>query len=80
MKEDFVKKYWEEEGLLFYIHFQNDIAVRQIEVKSEEKIYLSIDEPISGDSMLYDQLLYELDLEENDFITREEFNQIWERV
>lgn len=80
MKEDFIKKYWDEEDVLFYIHFQNDEAVRQIEVKSEGKIYLTLEEPIKGESMLYDQKLSELDLEEADFITEEEFNQFWEKV
>ena len=54
--------------------------MRQIEFKSEGKIYLSREEPINGDSMLYDQSFYELDLEENDFITSEEFDQVWKKV
>jgi hypothetical protein len=77
MKEDFIKKYWAEENILFYIHFQDDEAIRQIEIKSEEKIYLSLEEPIKGEYILYDQKLYELDLEESDFITREEFDLAW---
>ena len=80
MKEDFIKKYWEEEDVLFYIHFQNDEAVRQIEIRSDEKIYLNLEEPIKGESMLYDQKLYELDLEEVDFITREEFDLTWRKL
>lgn len=79
MKEDFIKKYWDEEEVLFYVHFQNDEAVRQIEIKSKEKIYLTLEEPIKGESMLYDQKLYELDLEEADFITRVEFDLAWEK-
>ena len=80
MKEDFIKKYWEEEDVLFYIHFQNDEAMRQIEIRSDEKIYLNLEEPIKGESMLYDQKLYELDLEEVDFITREEFDLTWRKL
>ncbi|RKR05245.1 hypothetical protein C8C83_4584 [Flavobacterium sp. 90] len=80
MIEVFVKKYWDEEDVLFYIHFQDDEAVRQIEVKSEEKICLTLEEPIKEESMLYDQKLSELDLEESDFITEEEFNQFWKKA
>ncbi|PIF34834.1 hypothetical protein CLU81_5501 [Flavobacterium sp. 9] len=80
MKEDFIKKYWDEEDILFYIHFQDDEAVRQIEVKSDEKVYLTLEEPIKGESMLYDQKLSELDLEKSDFIREEEFNQVWKKV
>jgi len=31
MQEVFIKKYWNEDDILFYMHFQNGDAVRQIE-------------------------------------------------
>lgn len=77
MKEVFVKKKWDEEDVLFYLHFQNDEAVRQVEVTPSSKLKLTISNPLNGDSMLYDQRLDELDLKETDFITEEEFNKIW---
>lgn len=77
MKEVFVKKYWDEDDVLFYLHFQNDEAVRQVEITPSSKLKLTTSNPLNGDSMLYDQSLNELDLKETDFITEEEFNKIW---
>lgn len=77
MQDFFVKKYWEEENVLFYIHFHNGKAVRQIEKKSEGLVFLSSENPQQGESMLYDQSLDELDLNESDFITEDEFSEIW---
>lgn len=77
MQELFVKKYWVEENVLFYIHFQNGEAVRQIEETSKGRVLLTSENPHQGDSMLYDQSLNELELNESDFITEEEFNKIW---
>lgn len=78
MDEIFVKKYWKEEDILFYMHFENNDAIRQIEITSNNKVYLDIQNPIQGESMLYDQKLDELDLNEEDFITKELFNKAWE--
>ena len=77
MKEVFVKKYWDEEDVLFYLHFQNDEAVRQVEITPFSKLKLTTSNPLNGDSMLYDQSLDELELREADFITEEEFNEVW---
>lgn len=77
MQELFVKKYWDEENVLFYIHFQNGEAVRQIEETSKGRVLLTSENSHQGDSILYDQSLNELELNESDFITEEEFNKIW---
>lgn len=77
MKEFFVKKYWDEEDVLFYIHFQNGEAVRQIEETSRDRVLLTSETPLRGESMLYDQSLDELELNKSDFITEEEFNKAW---
>ncbi|WPU99866.1 hypothetical protein SNE26_28055 [Mucilaginibacter sp. cycad4] len=77
MKETFVKKFWEEEKTLFYLHFQDNTAVRQIEVNSNGKVFLSEEYPVKGDSILYDQTLQDLDLQENDFISEQEFEEVW---
>lgn len=61
MNDIFVKKYWKEEDILFYMHFENNDAIRQIEITSNNKVYLDIQNPIQGESMLYDQKLDELD-------------------
>lgn len=77
MKNVFIKKNWEEENILFYLHFQDGEAIRQIEIKDNEKLFLTSDTPQIGDSFLYDQSLDELDLQESDFITENEFDKIW---
>lgn len=77
MENIFVKKYWEEEKILFFLHFQDGEAVRQIEVTDLGNTYLSLDFPVVDGSMLYDQLLSELELSNDDFITEEEFNNHW---
>lgn len=79
MQEIFVKKYWIEEDIIFYIHFHNGEAVKQIEITAKRKVLLTLDNPHEGESMLYDQSLDELDLKDSDFITKEEFNEIWNR-
>jgi hypothetical protein len=78
MKEVFIKKYWDEEGVLFYLHFQGETAVRQIEITSKDKKLLSLSNPVKSGSMLYDQKLNELELKSEDFITKEEFEKAWQ--
>ena len=77
MKEVFVKKYWDEEDVWFYLHFQNGEAIEQVEITSKGKVFLSLENPNENTSMLYDQTLDELNLEDKDFITKEEFYRIW---
>lgn len=77
MHETFVKKYWEEQNVLFYLHFREGEAVEQIEVSAIGKVFLSTNDRYNGDSMLYDQSLDELDLHQSDFITEEEFYRVW---
>ncbi|MBY0282047.1 MAG: hypothetical protein K2W94_07840 [Alphaproteobacteria bacterium] len=77
MKEVFIKKHWGEGDVLFYIHFQNGEAIRQLEITPTSTLKLTSSNPSNGDSMLYDQSLDELDLKESDFITEEEFNKVW---
>ncbi|MBB1150682.1 hypothetical protein H4K35_11250 [Myroides sp. NP-2] len=77
MGEIFIKKYWIERDVMFYLHSKNGKIVRQAEITPISKILLTLDCPIKGDSMLYDQSLDELEVKESDFITEEEFNEIW---
>lgn len=77
MKEVFIKKYWAEEDVLFYLHFQDGIAVSQVEITKDSKVFLSTENPLQEDSMLYDQSLEELELNEGDFISRDDFMKVW---
>lgn len=51
--------------------------VEQVEITPNGKMFLSLDNPNEKGSMFYDQSLNELGLEEEDFITQEEFDEIW---
>lgn len=75
----YIKKRWEEDNITYYLHFIGEEAVRQIEVHPKKTLYLSIEKPISGNSLLYDQKLQSLkeSLEKKDYITGEEFEDIW---
>ncbi|WP_080780249.1 hypothetical protein [Chryseobacterium phocaeense] len=77
MQELFVKKFWEEENIWFYMHFQNEEAIRQIEINPKGKVFLTLEYPQQGESMLYDQSFKDLDLNDSDFITKDEFDEIW---
>ncbi|TYR30793.1 hypothetical protein FXV77_21755 [Sphingobacterium phlebotomi] len=77
MQELFVKKYWDEEDVLFYIRFQDCKAVKQIEKTPKGRVLLTPENPHQGESILYDQSLDELELNETDFITEVEFDKVW---
>lgn len=77
MKEVFVRKHWDEEDITFILHFRNGEAVAQIELTPKGKVYLDVKTPVLGDSMLYDQSLDDLDLEEEDYISKEGFMKFW---
>jgi len=79
MEEVFIKKYWEEDGVLFYIHFKDGVAVRQIEISSTGTKYLSVAKPVDEESMLYDQGLDELSIDDKDFITQKDFELMWKQ-
>ncbi|MET0461765.1 MAG: hypothetical protein ABW007_01370 [Chitinophagaceae bacterium] len=79
MQEVFIKKYWAEENILFYVHFQDGKAVRQIEVTPDQKVFLSTENPVQGEFSLYDQLLDDLQLDQKDFITAPVFDAVWRK-
>lgn len=77
MNDCFIKKYWKEEDILFYLHFHNKLVVRQIEVLSGETVCLTIESPIQGEHLLCDKELDDLSFEESDYISEKEFNKVW---
>ena len=77
MPESFFKRYADEEGVMFYLHFKDGIAVRQIEVSKKGKIRLSTAHPIEDGSQLCDQPETGCDLIPADAITRGEFEETW---
>jgi hypothetical protein len=78
MSEVFLKKFWEEEGTIFLVHFINNRAVRQMEVTGKEVKRLSSQQPVVGNSKLADQPLSEWNLTADDFISRSDFERYWD--
>jgi hypothetical protein len=77
IKDIYIKKFWDEENVLFLTHFSDNYAVRQIEVWQDKTLYLSEENIYQDDSMLYDGKYDELDLKDTEFITYEEFEKEW---
>lgn len=79
MADIYIKKYWEEENVIIFLHFNNYIAVRQIEIYPNKTICLDEKNPIKEDSMLCDQALDYLMYEESDIISQQEFELNWRK-
>ena len=74
----YIKGDWREENISFYIHFIGDKAVRQIEIQAAQTIFLSLEHPVCGEHILCDQSLNTLDLSSAGYITKDEFEKIWQ--
>jgi hypothetical protein len=79
MADIYIKKYWEEENIIIFLHFNNYIAVRQIEIYLNKTIYLDEKNPIKENSILCDQTLDYLTYEGSDIISQQEFELIWRK-
>ena len=72
--ECFIEKLWEEENITFCIHFIGEEAVRQIEIAKDCIKCISQSSPF-----LYDQKLSDLELNKEDYISKEKFEMIWKK-
>lgn len=79
-KNIYIKKYWDEEDTTFYIHFNGDYAVRQINITPLGVILSADEKPVCDNTFLYDQKFSDIDWEPSDFITEEEFNNKWNSI
>jgi hypothetical protein len=79
MKDAYLKGYWAEETLWIFQHYQDQYVVRQINVYPAQTIYLSVENPIQGKDFLDDQPLERIDTSMVEFITKEEFEKVWNR-
>lgn len=77
MEQIFIKYFLSADNLWTYIHFIDGVAIRQINIYNKKKILLSESAPIIDDEMLCDLPLSELDINEADLISREEFETEW---
>lgn len=73
----YIKKKWEEDGTIYFLHFVGAEAMRQIEINSEGVIRLSVEAPTYKDYFLCDQSLEMLSISPSDYITKEEFERVW---
>jgi len=77
MKETYLKGYWAEENLWIYQQYQDQYAVRQVNVYPTETKFLSVENPIQGNDFLDDQPLDRIDTNMVEFISKEEFENVW---
>jgi Predicted phosphatase homologous to the C-terminal domain of histone macroH2A1 len=75
----YIKKKWDEENIIFYLEFENDYAIKQMEIHGNTIVRLSQEHPVEGEFFLYDQTLSDLEIEPHDYITEDEFYKIWRK-
>jgi len=78
MTNTYIKKYWPEEDILFYLHFEDKYAVRQIEIGPKGTKFLDFENPTER-KLIYDQSLDDLELNPQDYIDKLEFDKVWEK-
>ena len=42
----YIKKWWDEEDIVFYLEFENDYATKQIEIHGDMTVRLSTERPV----------------------------------
>ena len=77
MQKHFTKINWMQKDMWLYNHFQDQVAVQQIVIAPEGKFFMTAEHPFQGEYGLYDQLLDDLELQESEFISAEEFYSVW---
>lgn len=71
-KECFIKKAWEEENIIICIHFRGEDAIRQLEIYPDRIARMP-------DDMVYDQGFSDIDWKPEDFISGDEFEELWNK-
>ncbi|WP_438589100.1 hypothetical protein [Duncaniella dubosii] len=57
MSEIFIRRYYQEENIMYYIHFIGEEAVRQLEIHTGKRLRYTTEHPYDDDGGLYDQRL-----------------------
>ena len=78
MKDTYLKGYWAEEDLWIYQHYEDQYTIRQIFVYPKETKFLSVENSIQGNDWLDDQPLERIDSSMVTFISKEEFEKVWD--
>ena len=80
--DKYIKKSFDDLGyeIQMYLHFHGAFAVQQIEVSDNGVMKLDESNPVIGDAFLYDQTYSDIEWDEKDFISKEEFDNVWDRM
>ena len=78
MENVFVKYYWDEEDTWYYVHYVDGWAVRQIELSPEGNSYLT-KENAEDYEVMADQQLDKDELQPDNFISPQEFEEAWNK-
>lgn len=69
----------ENKYILYYLHFQGEYAVRQLEIHEDKIVMVSKEHPIVGDDRICDQKFSYMECSSEYFITENEFNDVWNK-
>ncbi|WP_290448511.1 hypothetical protein [uncultured Muribaculum sp.] len=68
----------EHEGATYYYQFKGEYVVREVAMAVNEAVRLTPDNPVSGRYHLYTRPFGDINWLYDEFITAEEFNQVWD--
>jgi hypothetical protein len=77
MKDTYLKGYWAEETLWIYQHYEDQYAIRQINMFPNEIKFFTVESSMQGKDGLGDQPLDTVDTSMVEFISKEEFEEVW---
>lgn len=82
MANTYIKKEYQDglENILIYLQFDGEYAVKQLEIHNDLIVILTTENPIIGEYNLYDQNFSDINWASDDYITKEEFNNIWNQI
>lgn len=79
MSEIFIRRYYQEENIMYYLHFIGEEAVRQLEIHTDKRLRYTTEHPYDDDGGLYDQDFSDVEWPADSFITRDEFETEWNK-
>lgn len=77
MEDLYIKKYWDEENIMYYFHVHNDVVVRQIEIQDGEKNCSDIAHSLQDNASIADICFSEMEIDNPAYVTRQEFDSVW---
>ncbi|MDE5915974.1 MAG: hypothetical protein K2H08_01330 [Duncaniella sp.] len=77
--ETFIRRYYPEEDITYYLHFVGEEAIRQLEIHADKRLRYTTDHPYDDDGGLYDQNFSDIEWPADSFIIRDEFEAEWDK-